>query len=129
MARSTFGKCSLSRDLDALTRALWSEGKLVNFLTVVHHDLAYANFPSSKEHTCGLTIAVEYFLGGLVPLLPYLFFERISEAKAQHDRREHRTVRVRSAEDVSTWRVQPPGVFRRCYSGGQMLDNVSAYAY
>ncbi|PPJ50161.1 hypothetical protein CBER1_05175 [Cercospora berteroae] len=81
MARSTFREYSLSRDsLDALTKDLQSEGRLVDFLMAFHHGLAEANFPSSKAYTAGLTIALGYFLGGLVPLLPYLFFERISEA-------------------------------------------------
>ncbi|KAM3415441.1 hypothetical protein BST61_g8963 [Cercospora zeina] len=81
MARSTLSKYSLSHDsLDALTSDLRSQGRLVDFLMAFHHGLIEANFPSSKAYTCGLTIAAGYFVGGLVPLLPYLFFEHISEA-------------------------------------------------
>lgn len=84
MARSTFDRYHFSPNLlESLVKELRSDEEgTVDFLLRFHHNLAEADFTPSKAYICGLTIACGYFLGGLVPLLPYLFFERVDEALA-----------------------------------------------
>lgn len=82
MVESTFEKYDFScQTMEAMTKSLKADSeKFVDFLMRFHHQLAEADFVASRAYISGLTIAVGYFLGGLVPLLPYLFFERVGEA-------------------------------------------------
>lgn len=67
--------------LDSMTHTLLEQpDQLVDFLMRFHHGLAEADFTKSRAYACGITIASSYFLGGLVPLMPYLFFEHVNEA-------------------------------------------------
>ncbi|KAK4508524.1 hypothetical protein PRZ48_002263 [Zasmidium cellare] len=52
----------------------------VEFLMRFQQGLSEADYAPSRAYLSGLTIAVGYFVGGLVPLVPYLFFERVREA-------------------------------------------------
>lgn len=36
--------------------------------------------PATRAYSSGLTIALAYFSGGFIPLMPYLFFEQVSNA-------------------------------------------------
>ncbi|CAK4034968.1 calcium transporter [Lecanosticta acicola] len=85
MVRSTFARYNFSvATMDAMVRNLMEQpegqGQFVEFLMRFHHQLAEADFTPSRAYVSGLTIAMGYFCGGLVPLLPYLFFERVREA-------------------------------------------------
>lgn len=40
-----------------------------------HHDLPESQADASRAYISALTIALGYFLGGLVPLMPYFFAE------------------------------------------------------
>ena len=84
MARSTFQRYNFSDSvLDSLTMDLKADhDNFVDFVMRFHHQLAEADFTPSRAYQSGLTIACGYFLGGLVPLVPYLFFEHIQEALA-----------------------------------------------
>lgn len=67
--------------LDSMTASLAAHSEhLVDFLMRFHYQLAEADFTPSRAYLSGLTIALGYFIGGLVPLLPYLFFEHVREA-------------------------------------------------
>lgn len=82
VVRSTFDKYGFSAEtLDSMTLNLLAQPEqMVDFLMRFHHQLAEADFTPSRAYVSGLTIALGYFCGGLVPLLPYLFFERVREA-------------------------------------------------
>lgn len=82
MARSTFQKYDISElVLDSLIKDLERDSdNFVDFVMKFHYQLAEADFTPSRAYASGFTIASGYFLGGLVPLLPYLFFEHIREA-------------------------------------------------
>ena len=82
MLRSTFSQYNFSIDtLDHMAHGLSAHpDNFVDFLMRFHHQLAEADFTPSRAYISGLTIALGYFLGGLVPLLPYLFFSRVREA-------------------------------------------------
>ncbi|KAL2854351.1 vacuolar iron transporter Ccc1 [Aspergillus pseudoustus] len=54
-----------------LTSHLSSSPNLPSFLMNFHHTLPEPS--GSRALTCALTIALGYFIGGFVPLLPYLF--------------------------------------------------------
>ncbi|KKK22238.1 hypothetical protein P175DRAFT_0500508 [Aspergillus ochraceoroseus IBT 24754] len=54
-----------------LTRHLSASPMLPSFLMNFHHTLEEPS--SSRAVTCALTIALGYFVGGFVPLLPYFF--------------------------------------------------------
>ncbi|KAL2868341.1 VIT1/CCC1 transporter family protein [Aspergillus lucknowensis] len=54
-----------------LTRHLSSSPNLPCFLMNFHHTLSEPS--GSRALTCALTIALGYFIGGFVPLLPYFF--------------------------------------------------------
>lgn len=84
MARSAFEKYNFSESvLDSLTKDLKSnQDNFVDFVMRFHLQLAEADSTPSRAYQSGLTIACGYLLGGLVPLLPYLFFEHIREALA-----------------------------------------------
>lgn len=55
---------------------------MVEFLMRFHARLAEADYAPSRAYVSGLTISAGYFFGGLVPLLPYLFFASVQEAFA-----------------------------------------------
>ncbi|KAK4637125.1 Vacuolar iron transporter cccA [Fulvia fulva] len=82
MVHSAFNRYDFSIDtLDRLTHGLSARPEqFVDFLMRFHHQLAEADFTPSRAYISGLTIALGYFLGGLVPLLPYLFFSKVWEA-------------------------------------------------
>ncbi|SMQ50760.1 unnamed protein product [Zymoseptoria tritici ST99CH_3D7] len=82
MVRSTFYQYGFPLEtLDSMTKALSAEPEqFVDFLMRFHHRLAEADFTASKALVSGLTISSGYFFGGLVPLLPYLFFSHVREA-------------------------------------------------
>lgn len=48
-----------------------SEERLMKFLMRFEHSLPEP--PSNRAFTCALTIAMSYFIGGFIPLLPYFF--------------------------------------------------------
>ncbi|OAP61659.1 hypothetical protein AYL99_03862 [Fonsecaea erecta] len=52
--------------------------QMVNFIMSFEHALPEP--ASSRAFTCALTIALGYFTGGFVPLLPYFFTESITKA-------------------------------------------------
>lgn len=82
LVRRTFQDYDLpSTTLDSMTDTLLAQpDQLVDFLMRFHHQLAEADFTRSRAYACGITIASSYFLGGLVPLMPYLFFEHVRDA-------------------------------------------------
>lgn len=70
-----------STTLDSMTDTLLDQpDQMVDFLMRFHHQLAEADFTKSRAYACGITIASSYFLGGLVPLMPYLFFTHVRDA-------------------------------------------------
>ena len=82
MVRSTFGKYDFSEQtLSCMTTHLQTEPtQMVDFLMRFHHQLAEADFTPSRAYISGLTISLGYFFGGLVPLIPYLFFSSVQQA-------------------------------------------------
>jgi len=54
--------------------------QMVEFLMRFSHQLAEADHAPSRAYVSGLTISAGYFFGGLVPLLPYLFFASVRSA-------------------------------------------------
>lgn len=69
--------------LQALTTSLAEKpDQMVDFLMKFSHQLAEADYAPSRAYISGLTISAGYFFGGLVPLLPYLFFARVQSAFA-----------------------------------------------
>jgi len=58
---------------ELVTRSLvdGSEERLMRFLMRFEHELPEP--PSNRAFTCALTIALGYFVGGFVPLVPYFF--------------------------------------------------------
>ncbi|MBE3048094.1 VIT1/CCC1 transporter family protein, partial [Candidatus Bathyarchaeota archaeon] len=57
--------------LNTLVDHLSSSPNLADFLMKFHH--CALEPPSNRAFTSALTIALGYFLGGFVPLLPYFF--------------------------------------------------------
>lgn len=57
--------------VDQLTNHLSTSPMLPSFLMNFHHTLPEPS--DSRAVTCALTIALGYFIGGFVPLLPYFF--------------------------------------------------------
>lgn len=82
LVRKAFQEYDLpSATLDSMTDTLVANpDQMVDFIMRFHHQLAEADFTRSRAFACGLTIASSYFLGGLVPLMPYLFFEHVRDA-------------------------------------------------
>lgn len=82
LARSTFdGDVFSQRTLDQMVEELLTDRvNLVGFLMRFHHQLAEADFEPSRAYMSGLTVALGYFLGGLIPLLPYVLLGDMSEA-------------------------------------------------
>ena len=75
MIRSAFSKYDFpEQTIDSMTTSLLAEsGQMVDFLMRFYHRLAEADYAASRAYLCGLTIALGYVLGGLIPLLPYVF--------------------------------------------------------
>lgn len=70
--RSVFDPYNLPTNLvDDLTFHLTKSPNLAQFLMQFHHNLPEQE--ASRAITCALTIALGYFLGGFMPLLPYFF--------------------------------------------------------
>lgn len=82
MLSSTFDKYGFStKTFENMTSNLREQPELfVDFLMRFHHQLTEADYARSRAYISGVTIALGYFIGGLVPLLPYLFFEHVREA-------------------------------------------------
>lgn len=82
LVRRTFQEYDIpSATLDSLADTLLAQpDQLVDFLMRFHHQLAEADFTRTRAYVCGLTIAASYFIGGLVPLMPYLFFAQVEDA-------------------------------------------------
>ena len=53
---------------------------MVDFLVTFHHQLGDTDGAHARPYVSGLTIAGGYFFGGLLPLLPYVWFEHIQQA-------------------------------------------------
>ncbi|KAG9695955.1 DUF125-domain-containing protein, partial [Aureobasidium melanogenum] len=73
--KSTFDSYGLSEDvLDAFATQISSCPKRSeSFIMRFHHDLPESQADASRAYISALTIALGYFLGGLVPLTPYFF--------------------------------------------------------
>ncbi|KAI5198175.1 DUF125-domain-containing protein [Aureobasidium subglaciale] len=73
--KSTFDSYGLSDNvLDAFATQISScPKKSENFIMRFHHDLPESQADASRAYISALTIALGYFLGGLVPLTPYFF--------------------------------------------------------
>ncbi|KAF2172034.1 hypothetical protein M409DRAFT_63535 [Zasmidium cellare ATCC 36951] len=82
MLQGTFERYAFAPEtLKAMTGNLREQPELfVDFLMRFQHQLTEADYAPSRAYVSGFTIALGYFLGGLVPLLPYLFFEHVREA-------------------------------------------------
>ena len=82
MVRSTFSRYDFSEQtLSYITTNLLAEPtKVVDFLMRFHHQLTEADYAPSRAYASSLTISLGYFFGGLVPLLPYLFFSSVERA-------------------------------------------------
>lgn len=82
LVRKTFQEYDIpSTTLHSMAESLLAQpDQLVDFLMRFHHQLSEADFTRSRAYVCGITIAVSYFLGGLVPLMPYLFFSHVGDA-------------------------------------------------
>ena len=68
---------SLAADLTTHLEKCGPE-KIVDFVMSFEHTLPEP--ASSRAITCALTIALGYFIGGFVPLLPYFFAGNITKA-------------------------------------------------
>ncbi|EME88993.1 uncharacterized protein MYCFIDRAFT_111042, partial [Pseudocercospora fijiensis CIRAD86] len=82
MVRTTFDKYAFAPEtIKCMTKNLSEDpDQFVDFLMRFHHQLTEADFVASRAYVSGFTIALGYFLGGMVPLLPYLFFTRVQDA-------------------------------------------------
>lgn len=67
-----------SRTIEDLTKHLSESPRLADFLMHFQHTLAEP--PASRALTCAFTIAMGYFIGGFIPLLPYFFCAHIDAA-------------------------------------------------
>jgi VIT1/CCC1 family predicted Fe2+/Mn2+ transporter len=64
----------------ALTSHLTTSPNLTNFLMRFEHTLPEP--VSSRQFTCALTIAMGYFIGGFIPLMPYFFVDEVRRGLA-----------------------------------------------
>ena len=82
MVRATFDEFEFPEQaLSSIVSSLLQDSaQMVDFLMRFHHQLAEADHTTSRAYTCGLTIALGYFFGGLVPLLPYVVMANIQRA-------------------------------------------------
>lgn len=84
MVAETFEKYDFPPEVvESMARSLRAQPELMlDFLMQFRHRLAEADFAPSRAYISGLTIALAYFFGGLVPLLPYLFATSVQRAFA-----------------------------------------------
>lgn len=82
MVRSAFDQYDFSeKTLEYMSANLRADPEqMVDFLMRFHHGLAQADHTAARAYASGLTISLGYFFGGLVPLMPYLFFTSMHEA-------------------------------------------------
>jgi VIT1/CCC1 family predicted Fe2+/Mn2+ transporter len=82
MVQTTFDRYNLPpATLDSMTTNLLAQPEeLVDFLMRFHHNLADTDYTPTRALICGATISGGYFVGGIIPLLPYLFFQHIQQA-------------------------------------------------
>lgn len=82
MVKSSFEQYDFAEQtLNSMTTTLLADpDQMVDFLMRFHHQLTEADHTASKAYTSGLTISTGYFFGGLVPLMPYLFFASMHQA-------------------------------------------------
>lgn len=82
MLRSTFDSYDFPQQtLNCMTMTLLAEpAQMVDFLMRFHHQLTEADHTPARAYCSGLTISLGYFFGGLVPLVPYLFFSSMHQA-------------------------------------------------
>lgn len=82
MARAALAPYALDdATLDALATSLLRAPPhhTVAFLMRFHHNLAEDDYAPSRAFAAGLTVSMGYVLGGLVPLLPYVFVQSVTE--------------------------------------------------
>lgn len=82
MVRSTFDEFEFSEQAltSIISSLLKNPTQMVDFLMRFHYQLVETDHTASRAYTCGLTIALGYFFGGLVPLLPYVIISDIQTA-------------------------------------------------
>lgn len=82
LVRSAFDQYDFSeKTLDCMSTNLIAEPEqMVDFLMRFHHGLTEADHTAARAYGSGLTISLGYFFGGLIPLMPYLFFNSMHEA-------------------------------------------------
>ncbi|KEZ42991.1 Vacuolar iron transporter [Scedosporium apiospermum] len=74
--RDVFKPFELDRsDLESLVDHLAASPKVVDFLMQFHH--CSLEPPTNRAFTSAFTIAMGYFLGGFIPLLPYFFVDQV----------------------------------------------------
>lgn len=81
LVRSTFENYDFAEDiLRSMTSSLLASPEdMVDFIMRFHHQLAEADYARSRAYISGLTISMGYVCGGLVALIPYLFFSSIHQ--------------------------------------------------
>jgi len=67
-----------SQTVADLTTSLSDSPLLADFL--LHFQHQQAEPPASRAITCAITIALGYFIGGFLPLLPYFFIDDVLKA-------------------------------------------------
>lgn len=82
MVRTTFDRYDFSEQtINGMTTDLLAQPtNTVDFLMRFHHGLAESDCAPARAYISGLTISLGYFLGGLIPLLPYLVFSSMQQA-------------------------------------------------
>lgn len=82
MIRDSFSSYDFSEQTlsSMITNLSADREQMVDFLMRFHHQLAEDDHTPSRAYASGLTISLGYFFGGLVPLLPYLFFSDMQHA-------------------------------------------------
>lgn len=74
--RDVFGKYNIpDSTLDNLTTHLGSSSHLCDFVMQFQHGLEEP--AASRAFTSAITIAMAYFIGGLLPLIPYFFVNTV----------------------------------------------------
>lgn len=82
MVRSTFSKYDFpEQTINCMITSLLVEPRyMIDFLMRFHHQLTESDYTPSRAYVSGLTISLGYVFGGLVPLVPYLFFSTMQQA-------------------------------------------------
>lgn len=82
MVRSTFAAYEFAEQtLNSIVSSLLARPEnMVDFLMRFHHQLTEADYAPSRAYLSGLTIALAYLIGGLVPLMPYVFLTNVHDA-------------------------------------------------